>query len=350
MLASTYTVDDGGDGKVLGHDPTILHTGVDPLDGSAGKVYYECSRHCGTYFTAVDAGTEYEPGEEAASEAAAESAGAPVPAPSFNNYEDGSIKDAEGNSYRYSRRGASLKLSTQSDPTIQAMRFSGSVMVPAHLATTIDPANLTKYNAHNYDEITDNSVIDFGFVYTQHQYALAADQPEGGYNPDPSKLDHWGSDNLYHMSVAANNEGKSALDTTSKTNSWTGVTAHQGEDGSKTLTFNLLLNIKQRNWKRIYIARTYIIYKYHGQIYTVFDGYKQGQYKPSDRAVWYVAAAVLDDYDEGEETPAEYAHMVNYLKTKIVNENVEIAIQNAGKGSDWYKFNNEYRLKPSKYD
>ena len=228
------------------------------------------------------------------------------------------------------------------------MRFSGSVMVPVGMETTIDPANYTKYQAKQYDSIPDDSVIDFGFVYTQHRCLLYdGDDGSGAYTVDPTKFE-MGKDNIYSMSVVHKNENSETFDFGE--NNWNGVTAHNKNNGT-TLTFNLLINVTQKNWKRNYAARTYIIYKYHGEIYLVYDKMNGGE-TISDRSVWYVAKAVLALYDEGEETSPAALNMVNYIKEKIVRDDqkVEKAIFDYAKKqeprpmdyfSDWWKAYNE---------
>ncbi|MBQ3432561.1 MAG: hypothetical protein IJG23_07240, partial [Clostridia bacterium] len=123
----------------LGHDPELKRQST-PDDRTAGKCYYQCTR-CDKYFAAFDDGTDYYPDDTAQDtlqEALAVEGSADIPAPTFNSYNDSGI------GYNYDDRGASLKLTKETEAgvnTIQKMRFAGSVAVPANMDNEIKYAN-----------------------------------------------------------------------------------------------------------------------------------------------------------------------------------------------------------------
>ena len=334
----------------LGHDPELKRQST-PDDRTAGKCYYQCTR-CDKYFAAFDNGTDYYPDDTAKDtlqEALAVEGSADIPAPTFNSYDDPDI------GYNYDLRGASLKLTKETEAgvnTIQKMRFAGSVAVPANMDNEIKYANYDHYIKGELDQITDdNCILDFGFVYTQMQYI--AEEPAGDYDsyePDLSKIvigakDNNGKQIVFQMSVPSKNSDSGTLDISGDTSTWAGVSPHQ-DSGSTFLTFNLLINVKEKNWKRIYAARTYITYKYHGEIYTVYDGTTDDY--GSARAVWYVAKATLEEY--GKETEPSIVKMCQFLRENITEkDNIEPLIQSDGNGSDWWRYRND-GLDPSEYD
>ena len=238
------------------------------------------------------------------------------------------------------------------------MRFAGSVAVPANIPKVIKYENYAHYINGELDQITDSDcILDFGFVYTQMQYI--AEEPAGDYDsyePDLSKIvigakDNNGKQIVFQMSVPSKNSDSGTLDISGDTSTWAGVSPHQ-DSGSTFLTFNLLINVKEKNWKRIYAARTYITYKYHGEIYTVYDGTTDDY--GSARAVWYVAKATLEEY--GKETEPSIVKMCQFLRENITEKtagigessNIEAFIQKHGNGSDWWRYRND-GLEPSEY-
>ena len=58
---------------------------------------------------------------------------------------------------------------------------------------------------------------------------------------------------------------------------------------SNSYTFNIVINVSQANWARSYAARGYIIYKFGGETYTVYDS------KYSVRNVQYVLVQQAND-------------------------------------------------------
>ena len=350
----------------LGHQLDLAETQA-PSDGSNGKIVFHCSL-CNKYFAAKDENGEYnaiiedenrEPITGAAT-AGGVSGSADIPSPQFNAYNDDTI------SYQYSDRGASLKLTKETEDginTIQKMRFSGSVKVPDNVDTIADTSNtfenvgtaskpnyqLKSKEALEADTTIDDCILDFGFVYTQMQHI--ADIVNDEYKPDLSQMVIGGdNENIYQMSVPSKNIGADPLNIKADSSTWTGVTSHC-KDGVTQLTFNLLINVKEKNWKRIYAARTYIIYKYHGEIYTVYDGINSNE--GSARAVWYVAKATLAKYgtvDTQDYTPdyndetTQIGRMCKFLRDNITEkEDIESLIQSGGRGSDWWQYRNECR-------
>lgn len=282
--STTYT-----DGSALGHNNVECSTAPTNGVANSGTVYYHCTR-CDKYFgshyntstssyEAVESTTYETPSAAQTAVAASE----PIPAPAFNNFADSSI------AYNYSTRGAGLKIAgssavdfTQANAltTIkQGLRFTASMHIPAGVGYT-----------------GDNRITDFGYVWSQ----------TGLVNPDTdiSNLEI-GKTNVQKTSIVANNSGKSLSDIAN----WTGVSEHSndGLGGSgKTLTFNLVVNIKAENWKRAYCARAYITYIYNGRTYTVYDdGY-------SSRTVAQIANAVVANAQES-------AKVRSFCQTKIVN-------------------------------
>ena len=327
------------------HDPELKQNTA-PDDRTAGKCYYQCTR-CDKYFAAFDNGTDYYPDDTAQDtlqDALDVEGSAEIPAPTFNSYDDSRI------GYNYDDRGASLKLTKETEAgldTIQKMRFAGSVAVPANIPKIIKYDNYAHYINGELDQITDSDcILDFGFVYTQMQYI--AEEPADAYDPYEPDLSQMviGGDNMAKMSVPSKNSDSGTLDISKKISTWAGVTPHQ-DSGLTFLTFNLLINVKEKNWKRIYAARTYITYKYHGEIYTVYDGTADDY--GSARAVWYVASVNLAMY--GEETEPYIVKMCQFLRENITEkDNIEPLIQSDGNGTDWWKYRNDYGLEPSEYD
>ena len=332
----------------LGHNPELKQNTA-PDDLTAGKCYYQCTR-CDKYFAAFDDGTKYYPDDTAQDtlqKALDVEGSANIPFPQFNSYVDPDISDGNGNQYDYSFRGASLKLTKEKEDglnTIQKIRFSGSVAVPANMDNEIKYSNYDHYIKGELDQITDDDcILDFGFVYTQ-MHVIAKDTKANPYVPDLSKLVINNDDTakISKMSVPSKNSGAAPLNIKAESSTWAGVTPHQVSD-STFLTFNLLINVKEKNWLRIYAARTYITYKYHGKIYTVYDAVKNNE-TISARAVWYVATETLERYDGVEDPFIE--KMCQFLKENITEKktgigdyaSIEEFIESEGNGSDWWKY------------
>ena len=177
--------------------------------------------------------------------------------------------------YNYSTRGASLKIIEPEyvdENTRQGTRFSGSAYVP----TGVD-----------YDVCGNsaNRVVDFGFVYSQTQLI----------ENDINNLVE-GAPNVYKMSTVNNNAGKTRF------SEFSGVSYHAAQN---TLTFNLLINIKAKNWTKDYCARTYIKYIYNGVEYTVYDS------SFHSRNVKYVA-------QKAYESPYETQTVKSFCQSKIL--------------------------------
>ena len=280
--------------EALGHDyiHAVRHVNM-PSDGSqTACVYYTCGRKCGAYIQASydSVKRKYSPDENAPTQNDLESiihaAQESIPSPIFNNFFDTDLN------YAYSLRGSSLRYMAPAlytgESALQPLRFSGSVKIP-------DGVN------YQVGSQGDNVVFDFGFVFSQDRYIGGASDLV------------LGRDNIYHMSVAENNVGISG-----GIKNWIGVTYHTNKESggdSEFFTFNLIINIKAKNWGKNYVARPYITYRYHGAKYTVYDG-----------------AAVVDDsgrtyncenvYELAQlivASPRETLGMRNYCQNKIID-------------------------------
>ena len=262
---------------VRGHDDALKLIKAEPKDGiTIGDSYvcYLCTR-CNHYFVATysenntyvaqttnDKGKPITGAQDAAD---VKSSSDKVPSPYFNNYSAGIEKD--GYSCPYNERPCSLKLMKEPYSgldTYQEFRFSGSVSIPNDYDKAGDEISYQIDPTKDAAEV-DNVILDFGFIYTQDSYG-------GEYGADKLTLENVEADNHYaKMSVVKNNENSGIF----TGDNWKGVTFHEGEEGSATnpdtLTFNLVIKIKAKNWKMQYAARPYITYKYHGQEYTVYD-------------------------------------------------------------------------------
>lgn len=291
-----------GDRPALGHTGDTVVSEIAPTDNTPGIAYFTCTR-CHTCWSAVknngvftkDVSSELEPvnGQPNIAQIIQD---APqenfmTPAPAFNRFV------AEEINYDYSKRGGSLKIAgdsnidlsscanNSSSPLLtsvtQGMRFTASMHIP-------DGVSLS-------DTGSGNRLTDFGYVWSQTEVA----------HPDENIANlEEGKTRVYKTSVVNNNSGNGTF----TGSNWNGVSAHDDtlSDGGKTLTFNLVVNVKARNWKRDYCARAYIKYVYNDKEYTVYDQ------SYSSRSVAYLAPLVA-------ESPAETAKVRNYCQTKIVN-------------------------------
>lgn len=296
--------------KLSEGEPALGHTGdttpriITPIDGKPGVTYYRCTR-CNTCWGAVynngvfskDTENEQESieGEPNLSSVIENTSSANVlaPAPAFNLFTDPSL-----NNYDYSMRGGSLKVSgsavslansandeTLLTTTTQGMRFTASMHIPEGVALANTGSG--------------NRLTDFGYVWSQT--ALIGLNGEDSTNI--SNLEQ-GKTNVYQTSVVSNNSKNGTF----TGNNWTGVSAHDDNlsEGGKTLTFNLVVNVKAKNWKKAYCARAYIKYIYNGVEYTVYDQ------SYSSRSVEYIATAVVG-------SPYESQRIKNYFQTKVYN-------------------------------
>ncbi len=286
----------------LGHTgDTVLHS-LNPTDGENGVAYYQCTR-CNTCWGAInDSGSftkdtsnvqEAVDGEPNIASVVENTSPTNIlaPAPAFNRFH------ATAFDYDYSTRGASLKIegssnidlsecaTTPSSPLLtsvkQGMRFTASMHIPAGVSLT--------------DTGSGNRLTDFGYVWSQTNVINA--------NENIANLEE-GKTKVYQTSVVANNSDKEAF----TGNNWKGVSAHDDDLGGsgKTLTFNLVINVKARNWKKAYCARAYIKYVYNGVEYTVYDN------SFSSRSVGQIAPLIA-------QSNSETAKVKNYCQNKIVN-------------------------------
>ena len=330
---TTYTCSACGNARTDTNIPALGHAfvqqTVEPGDDAEGYECFTCS-NCKKYWAATydEGAQEYVPLTEdpetheaisGASEASNVKDGSDqVPAPYFNNYSTDASK--EGFDYNYSYRDSSLKLMKDAytdTNTRQDFRFSGAVTIPAGIS----------YKVNNPD-VTDNVITDFGFIYTQDSYG-------GVYGAGKLTLANVAKDNHYaKMSVVDNNAG-SAFDGSN----WSGVTYHKNGD-IETLTFNLVISMKAKNWKMQYAARPYITYKYRGVEYTVYDGGASSD-QQSELAITYSFGSVYAIAAASISTNKDITSDVvfNYVKKRIIANRDALGTDAA---TDWWRWFNEY--------
>ena len=228
-----------------GHDMVLL--AHNPANEEAGYLYYACANDCGRVAKcAVDESGNPSMGDICAQEDLP-SQSAAVPTTQFNTY------ISELDNYNYFNRGAALRIDYDSPDDVQAMRFIGSMVIPENV-----------------------EIVDFGYVYTREdKFRTLAKFVIGGPN-------------VQCLSVA---EGK--------------YSDHQTATGT-VRTFNLVLNIEKQNWHYLYLARTYITYKYAGQTFTVYDNLY------ANRSVNFVAEKIM-------QSATESRFNKEYVENKIIN-------------------------------
>ena len=313
---------------------------ISELSGAV-PVIFKCENGCGKYCAAQynPETKEYEedPGHSGDSPTSYEVASntAQIPTPSFNEHFE--HFDGQMEPYRYAERKASLRVrpSEKEDDT-QAMRFSGNLSA-SNIIGSVDfnvnptliiknytedmPAKDAKLMSleeirNNRDAYDDNTVIDFGFVFTQARFIRSAKET---IDYDLMTLDNIGTNyRIYRMSVVGNNLDNFRDGKTIK--NWKGLTMNEDAQA----TFNLVIDVNKKNYQATYVARTYVIYKYHGDIICVYD-------QPYENYEW--------DNEKGEDVPKLYyshdsvynqAHKVltlteptdfvkSYLEDKIIN-------------------------------
>ena len=176
-------------------------------------------------------------------------------------------------------------------------------------------------------------ILDFGFVYTQDSYGE-------GYGADKLTLANVAKDNHYaKMSVVENNHTDRIDNGAFNGSNWSGVTYHPKTTvrDVETLTFNLVISMKAKNWKKQYAARPYITYKYHGVVYTVYDGgaSDQSAVTYSFGSVYAIAAASISLYQPGEVSDT----VLDYVNTRIIANRDDFGTDAA---TDWWRWFNEY--------
>ncbi|MBR0414920.1 MAG: leucine-rich repeat domain-containing protein [Clostridia bacterium] len=236
------------DVDALGHDMVIKTK--NPESGVEGVMYYECARGCGKFATCViNAQGKKEPGEvyEAQQEAAASSLD--IPTATFNTY------NCIEYHYNYVNRGAALRIDPKAAPDTQAVRFASSMLIPQGEGVEIE---------------------DFGYIYTREDYFRSL------------KTFVLGGDKVFSKSV--------------KNGNYTVHNTNQGE----VRTFNVVLNLKMENWDKSYVARPYVIYKFAGETFTVYDGMY------AYRSVDYIADKVIKSATESQAVK-------DYVQNKIIN-------------------------------
>lgn len=321
----------------LGHNPE--KTAIAPGDGTSnvGYIYYDCSRCsdiCWTDATYNASTGKWEPDDSTKYESTVEegrkipaadvmvSTGGVndlpiVPAPSFNTFKDLTFDGPEG--HDYSRKGASLKISAPYEytdlTTTQGTRFSASSQVPDGLFDDDGKVKIASPNG------TEDGVLDIGYLYSIKTYVPIGEGSDysayysrlvvGNVNTEenPSKV--------YKTSVVSQNAGKAPYDDNDNWN-WKGVSVHEYSDfdprteediTATVLTFNLVINIKAKNWETNYCARPYITYRYNGLVFTVYDEGEQ-----PDAYYRNVADVAYAAYTSGAET----VKVTNYCRDKIL--------------------------------
>ena len=259
---------------------------VDPQENEdVGFVYMQCER-CEKCWAASYNGSAYvATGEAQPNPIDVKTASHKIPKPDFNAFTDSNM------GYDYSGRLSSLKIMkeayTDVDNSYQDIRFSGSVAIPYtqsgdtrvyDVPYAVNPSKvLSGGKMKSVEEIQNdssigNGIVDFGYIYTQDKYM--------DYNPEnltienASKMTNYNGNAGYYyqrMSVVE----KNASSGTFNGNNWKGVTFHadgeNGENKAAALTFNLVITMKAKNWKKLYAARPYILYKYNGIVYEIYD-------------------------------------------------------------------------------
>ena len=313
----SYTVDL----PIIDHNWQLIHEAVEL--GQTSRIYYQCSM-CKKYTSAEYNSTtqEYVPQGTPQSSKPSTSKTVTMHSPEFNTF-DASGADVQCD---YNNRPASLRVrQSEIGESTQAMRFAGAIdfkKVSADISFAADPAAITsdgktvksleEIHANIKTGFADDCLIDFGYVYTQARYIT---ETQGGTKLDWSKLQLGGS-KIARMSVVANNYGKAAFNGSN----WKGVTYDQTA-GLKYLTFNLVIGIKNYNYPIVYVACPYIVYKFHGEMYVLYDrpiameeGEEETQYVDyfSHDSVLGLANKVKNATNVTIPTP-----MRNYLQTKI---------------------------------
>ena len=283
---------------------------IPPSDGHAGATVYKCTLcnkgYCtkkiengvavpdvetGTYINVQDV---YEAIDGLPQKAE-------VPAPAFNNfaitYDSGSVVGE----FPYQSRLSQLKVENDNATyvdknTTQALRFAGAVTVPEGVSTAVGSTT-----------ISDNVVTDFGFVYTQDRYITGPSALVIGGKTDDTSVNGKTYDIAKYSVKDANN---GVFDGSN----WSGVTL-RNNNGTNTLTFNLLIAVYAKNWNRAYAARPYLTYRYNGVEYTIYDqgttvGATGRTY--SCASVAYIATIATNNIFEPESTRT-------YLQNKVVN-------------------------------
>ena len=309
---------------------------ISELSGAV-PVVFKCQNGCGNYCAATydEEAKKYNPTENFGKYDDVKGYSDQIPTPSFNEHFE--HFDGQVEPYKYSDRKASLRVrpSEKDDPT-QAMRFSGNLSAGNIIGSVdfnVNPTRIIKNytedmpaeNAklmsleeirNNRDAYDDNTVIDFGFVFTQARF-IRTKKTEIDY--DLMTLDNIGTNyRIYRMSVVGNNldnfrDGKTI-------ENWKGLTMI-GEEA----TFNLVIDVNEKNYQATYVARTYVIYKYHGDIICVYDqpyeNYEWDDEKGEDVPIYYYSHDSV--YNQAEKNlaldPQPPASVIAYLEDKIIN-------------------------------
>ena len=228
----------------LGHD--MVEKTRTPEDGTQGMIYYECSRGCGKYAPChIEADGTKSIGA-VCEYAALEADTVEIPTATFNTY-----NRVESN-YDYSMRGGSLRIDENAPADKQDLRFCASLLIPQNA-----------------------EVLDFGYIYTRVDYF--------------STLKKFVLNGNHVASLSVKDGYYSTFQT------------EQGE----VKTFNIVIGVDKDNWAYEYIARPYIIYRFAGETYTVYDSIY------ASRSVNYIAQQVMA-------SPYETEFVKEYVQNKIL--------------------------------
>ncbi len=232
---------------------------------------------------------------------------ATIATPVFNVKEDTSIY------YQYALRLASLRVKQEEiASTTQALRFSGNINVQnltdkgvslhVNPAQVVSGGKIKSLESIQNDAAIQDTIVDFGFIFTQARMI----NTQEGLDLDALTLEGTQAQNpsVFKMSVVENNAAKPAFD-----NNWEGATLE-----NQDLTFNLVVAISRNNWKATYVARTYVVYKYHGDMFVLYDSPETVQ-----GAVRYSHDSVYNQTQKNLALSNIPQSVKDYLNTKIVS-------------------------------
>lgn len=272
---------------------------VAPLSGKDGKIYYKCSKCALTTAVDCNASGELSPHSRnsvSLQDLSADSSTA-IPSAATDKFD---LMSTEGSSiYDYSSRGAAIRCSEQTADGTADMRFAASVTLP-DLSAAGDAASSYK-------------LVDFGFIYCLSDSILKSGSAEADENASKlssEKITAQGLTdgvNVYGVECAKlsfkelTDAGKvfnySTYDADGK---YTGSSANSNAkpDSAKYLTFNLVINIAEKNYERFYAVRPYVTYSYLGSEFTLYDCDDSFDAICSSRSVKYVAGKAYNSQSE----------------------------------------------------
>ena len=243
-----------------------------------GSVYFTCDCGC-------KVGASYDSETDSFSPSAEiSSTQTNLPSPEINSFNN--------DTYDYSKRGASLKLFDWYGYALTGdylpLRFTASTKVPKN--------------------VSEDNIIDFGFVYTKAKYLNNGIDPitNDVYDYENILTCNSGNPNVYTLNIkSSQNEA---------TNNYT---THLDSENNTVYTFNIVINEKSSNWTDHYVVRSFIKYRYGGVECTVYDD------KYSSRSAQFVAQKAYADYQlrqqAGTITDTE-KKMMNEINTRILSK------------------------------